>query len=80
MNGEFEFSEQDFQRVRRIIGDIAGIYLEDGKRELVYSRLSRCLRQRGLQRFEDYCNLLETHEDTDETVSYTHLDVYKRQA
>ncbi|CDI02564.1 Chemotaxis protein methyltransferase CheR [Candidatus Competibacter denitrificans Run_A_D11] len=66
MNGEFEFSEQDFQRVRRIIGDIAGISLADGKRELVYSRLSRRLRQRGLQRFEDYCNLLETHEDTDE--------------
>ncbi|HCK81021.1 MAG TPA: chemotaxis protein CheR, partial [Candidatus Competibacteraceae bacterium] len=43
VNTEFEFSDRDFQRVRRIINDIAGISLADGKRELVYSRLSRRL-------------------------------------
>ncbi|MBK8962799.1 MAG: protein-glutamate O-methyltransferase [Candidatus Competibacteraceae bacterium] len=64
VNIEFEFSDRDFQRVRQIINDIAGISLADGKRELVYSRLSRRLRQRGMQRFEDYCNLLEAHDDT----------------
>lgn len=62
-NGEFEFSDQDFQRVRRIINEAAGISLADSKRELVYSRLARRLRQCGLQRFEDYCNLLETGND-----------------
>ena len=64
VNIELEFSDRDFQRVRQIINDIAGISLADGKRELVYSRLSRRLRQRGMQRFEDYCNLLEAHDDT----------------
>ncbi|HPF59786.1 MAG TPA: protein-glutamate O-methyltransferase [Candidatus Competibacteraceae bacterium] len=63
---EFEFSDQDFQRVRRIINQVAGISLADGKRELVYSRLSRRLRQRGFRRFEDYCDFLETSGDETE--------------
>lgn len=60
MNTEFEFADQDFQRIRRIINEIAGISLAEGKRELVYSRLSRRLRQLGLRRFDEYCRLLET--------------------
>ncbi|MER2582506.1 MAG: protein-glutamate O-methyltransferase [Candidatus Competibacter sp.] len=63
MNTEFEFSDRDFQHVRQIINRIAGISLADGKRELVYSRLSRRLRHLGLSRFEDYCQLLETGEN-----------------
>ncbi len=63
-SAEFEFSDQDFQNIRRIINRIAGISLADGKRELVYSRLSRRLRQLGLRRFDEYCTLLETSNDT----------------
>jgi hypothetical protein len=62
-NAEFEFSDQDFQQIRRVINQVAGISLADGKRELVYSRLSRRLRQLGLRRFEDYCELLESGND-----------------
>lgn len=60
MDTEFDFSDQDFQRIRRIINEVAGISLADGKRELVYSRLSRRLRQHGLRCFGDYCNFLES--------------------
>lgn len=60
MDTEFDFSDQDFQRIRRIINEAAGISLADGKRELVYSRLSRRLRQHGLRCFGDYCNFLES--------------------
>lgn len=63
METEFEFADRDFQRIRQIINQIAGISLADGKRELVYSRLSRRLRQLGLRRFEEYCQLLETGDD-----------------
>lgn len=59
METEFEFADRDFQRIRQIINQIAGISLADSKRELVYSRLSRRLRQLGLRRFEEYCQLLE---------------------
>ncbi|MDQ5910133.1 MAG: Protein-glutamate O-methyltransferase [Pseudomonadota bacterium] len=61
--GEFDFSDQDFQRVRRIINEIAGISMADSKRELVYGRLAKRLRQRGFQRFSDYCDLLEAGDD-----------------
>ena len=63
METEFEFADRDFQRIRQIINQVAGISLADGKRELVYSRLSRRLRQLGLRRFEEYCQLLETGEN-----------------
>lgn len=68
METEFEFADQDFQRIRRIINDIAGISLADGKRELVYSRLSRRLRHLGLRRFDEYCRLLETGGDHNEEI------------
>lgn len=70
-SGEFDFSDKDFQRVRRIIHDIAGISLADSKRELVYSRLVRRLRQRGIQRFEDYLDLIEAGEDQVEIREFT---------
>ncbi len=70
-SGEFDFSDKDFQRVRRIIHDIAGISLADSKRELVYSRLVRRLRQLGIQRFEDYLDLIEAGEDQVEVREFT---------
>ena len=56
---EFGFSDRDFEQVRRMIYDHAGIALSPAKREMVYSRLSRRLRERGLENFQDYLNLLE---------------------
>ncbi len=35
---EFEFTNQDFQRIRTLIRDYAGIALAESKQELVYSR------------------------------------------
>jgi len=56
---EFEFTPSDFERVRQLIYAHAGIALNDSKSNMVYSRLARRLRARGLQRFEDYLRLLE---------------------
>lgn len=56
---EFGFSDRDFEQVRRMIYDHAGISLSPAKREMVYSRLSRRLRERGLENFQDYLTLLE---------------------
>lgn len=67
---EFEFSDQDFQRVRRIINEMAGISLADGKRELVYSRLSRRLRQLNMQRFDAYCDYVEAGDDPAEKTEF----------
>ena len=58
-NHEFTFSNGDFTRVQKLIYQRAGISLHDGKRAMVYSRLSRRLRETGDRSFADYLNSLE---------------------
>ena len=60
---EFHFTTQDFQRVKKMIYDHAGISLSDSKQELVYSRLSRRLRATGIQTFGAYLKLLEQNDE-----------------
>lgn len=56
---EYQFSEDTFQRVRRLVHAELGISLADSKRELVYRRLSRRLRALKLSDFETYLMLIE---------------------
>lgn len=56
---QFEFRDQDFSRVRRMIYARAGISLGEHKREMVYSRLARRLRALGRQDFGGYLDHLE---------------------
>jgi len=56
---EFQFTDQDFQHIRKLIHDYAGIALADSKKELVYSRLARRLRATGLKSFAEYLALQE---------------------
>ncbi len=56
---EFQFTDQDFQRIRKLIHEHAGISLSDGKQELVYSRLARRLRATGIKTFADYLAYLQ---------------------
>ncbi len=57
---EFDFTDTNFDRVRKLIYDHAGISLSPSKREMVYSRLGRLLRSLGLSSFDDYLEVLET--------------------
>jgi chemotaxis protein methyltransferase CheR len=59
---EFHFTAKDFDRVRKMIYAHAGISLSDSKQELVYSRLSRRLRQTGIRTFAEYLALLESND------------------
>lgn len=56
---EFEFQPRDFARVRALIYERAGISLHEGKQAMVYSRLSRRLRETGHTSFEAYLKSLE---------------------
>jgi len=67
---EFEFSSTDFERVRKLIYERAGISLNGSKQDMVYSRLARRLRATGLTRFKDYLGLLENG-DADEWEAFT---------
>lgn len=56
---EFEFGDRDFRRVCDLIRERVGIALADGKRDMVYGRLSRRLRTLGLRSFKEYLDQLE---------------------
>lgn len=58
---EFQFTAQDFQRIRKLIYEHAGINLTDAKTDMVYSRLGRRLRATGLSTFREYLALLESN-------------------
>jgi chemotaxis protein methyltransferase CheR len=59
-NREFTWTDADFDRVQALIYKRAGISLHDGKHAMVYSRLSRRLRDTGHQSFKDYLSWLES--------------------
>lgn len=57
---EFSFGQADFERVRQLIYHRAGISLHAGKQAMVYSRLSRRLRDTRHQSFASYLQWLES--------------------
>lgn len=56
---EFAFTTADFERVRKLIYEHAGISLSSAKQDMVYSRLARRLRETHLRSFGEYLALLE---------------------
>lgn len=59
MSKEFEFTDSDFQKIRKRVLEHTGICLSDIKHDMVYSRLARRLRQLKLSTFKDYLELLD---------------------
>ncbi len=55
-----------FDRLARIIRDESGIVLNDSKRNLVVSRLSKRLRDLGIRDFGGYCRLLDGDQGSSE--------------
>ena len=62
---DFELTDTDFARATRLIYAIAGISLTPAKRDMVYSRLTRRLRQTRLDSFEAYLDLIEAGDETE---------------
>jgi len=60
---EFEFSKRDFEDIRRMIYEHAGISLTDAKEDMVYSRLARRLRATGIRSFREYLNFLRSGQE-----------------
>lgn len=68
---EFEFTIRDFERVRTLIHQRAGIALASSKQEMVYSRLARRLRATGIQSFSIYLDSLERGTNAEEWEAFT---------
>src|SRR4030066_1390856 len=81
----FEFTPRVVARVRALIYKQAGISLGESKQEMVYSRLARRLRAKGMNTFEEYLDGLESGRDSGEWVAFpnalpTNLTSFFREA
>lgn len=56
---EFEFDDEDFQFVARLVKEKTGIVLADHKRDMVYGRLARRLRTLGMTDFKAYTDMIQ---------------------
>ena len=56
---ELPFTNQDFNRICKLIHQHAGIALGESKQELVYSRVARRLRATGAKSFTEYLDKLQ---------------------
>ena len=56
--GEFPLTRKDLGEIASMIYSDAGIALNESKASLVYSRLSKHIRQLGLRNFREYCQLV----------------------
>ena len=59
---EFRYTQDDFERVRNLLYQHAGINLSASKDQMVYSRLARRLRCLRLGSFTEYFGYLDRHE------------------
>jgi chemotaxis protein methyltransferase CheR len=66
VDGEFQFTADDFRTIAATLHAAAGIALPESKATLVYSRLAKRLRALGLESFRDYCSLVTGAEGLDE--------------
>ncbi len=62
VEGEFAFTWEDFRFLAGLVRREAGIVLPDAKANLVYSRLSKRIRELGLESFAPYCARVEADE------------------
>ncbi|MDO9204522.1 CheR family methyltransferase [Methylotenera sp.] len=68
---EFDFTPNDFSRVRKLIYQHAGISLSEAKSDMVYSRIGRRLRTVGFDSFKTYLDNLESENSPVEWEAFT---------
>lgn len=58
IEGEFAFSQRNFDQISTLLRDQTGIALTEAKATLVYSRLAKRVRKLGLADFDAYCEMI----------------------
>lgn len=60
-NSDAVLTDKDFNFICQFVYQESGIVLNDSKREMVYRRLTRIIRERKLESFSQYCQLLKNN-------------------
>lgn len=64
-----ELSDSDFEKISKLVYELCGINLHEGKKELVKARLGKRLREGNYKSFRDYYLYVTTNEGKDELVA-----------
>ena len=70
INGRTGIAHADFQRVRKIIHNYCGIFINEGKEALVQSRLMKRMRMLGIATFGEYLDMIERERPGGEFLSF----------
>lgn len=54
----YELGEKDFERFRQLISQVSGVYIDQGKRDMLQSGLSDCAEEAGASSLADYYRIL----------------------
>ncbi len=60
---EFDFTDDSFNRIREFVTEHTGIVLSDGKKDMVYGRLSKRIRKGGFGSFDAFCDALDAGDE-----------------
>ncbi|MBL4637761.1 MAG: protein-glutamate O-methyltransferase CheR [Proteobacteria bacterium] len=63
---EFEFTDDNFQRIRRFVSEHTGIVLSDAKKNMVYGRLSKRIRKGGFKNFTAFCKAIDEGDEQEQ--------------
>ncbi|MBP9020247.1 MAG: protein-glutamate O-methyltransferase [Syntrophobacterales bacterium] len=66
---DYELQDHEFEKISRLVYDISGIALHEGKKEMVRTRLIKRLRNRNFRSFSDYYRYVTAPEGTDELIA-----------
>ncbi|MCX7816631.1 MAG: protein-glutamate O-methyltransferase CheR [Syntrophales bacterium] len=64
-----ELSDSDFEKISRFVYDYCGIYLHEGKRELIKTRLGKRLRAGNFKSFAEYYRYVTSPQGADELIA-----------
>jgi chemotaxis protein methyltransferase CheR len=62
-------TDAQFERISRMVKNLCGINLHDGKKELVKARLGKRVRQNGYRTFDEYIDFVESDKTRNELTS-----------
>ncbi|MEA1867513.1 MAG: protein-glutamate O-methyltransferase [Thermodesulfobacteriota bacterium] len=63
-----ELTNKDFKNISRLVYELCGINLHEGKKALVSARLGKNLRKGGFKSFDEYLRFVRTKEGSDELI------------
>lgn len=69
MMASAELRDLDFEKISRLVYDLCGINLHEGKKELVRARLGKRLREGGFRSFSEYYRHVTTDEGREELIA-----------